>query len=55
MNDEKMKRGTLYFDDIKATRQKLAMYSGYTAGVGFWRLGMENENLWNIISVSGGG
>ncbi len=54
MYDEKMK-STLYFDDIKATRQKLAMYSGYTAGVGFWRLGMENENLWNIISVSGGG
>ncbi len=46
---------TLYFDDIKATRQKLTMYSDYTTGVGFWRLGMENEGLWNIIRVSGGG
>ncbi len=48
-------KSTLYFDDIKATRQKLTMYSDYTAGVGFWRLGMENEGLWSIIRVSGGG
>jgi len=46
---------TLYFDDIKATRQKLTMYSDYTTGVGFWRLGMEDEGLWSIISISGGG
>jgi len=54
MYDVDMK-STLYFDDIKATRQKLTMYSDYTRGVGFWRLGMENESLWNIIRVSGGG
>jgi spore germination protein YaaH len=54
MYDENMGT-TLYYDDIKATRQKLTMYSDYTAGVGFWRLGMENENLWSIIRVSGGG
>jgi len=51
MYDENMK-STFYFDDIKATRQKLTMYSDYTDGVGFWRLGMENENLWNIIRVA---
>jgi spore germination protein YaaH len=54
MYDVNMKT-TIYLDDIKATRQKLAMYSDFTAGVGFWRLGMESEGLWNIIKVSGGG
>lgn len=53
MYDENMKV-TLYYDDIKATRQKLFMYRDYRVGVGFWRLGMENENLWNILKVSGG-
>jgi spore germination protein YaaH len=51
MYDENMK-STFYFDDIKATRQKLTMYSDYTDGVGFWRLGMENVDLWNIIRIS---
>ena len=54
MYDENMKT-TFYYDDIKATRQKLTMYSDYTAGVGFWRLGMENASLWSIIRVSDGG
>lgn len=54
MYDENMKN-TFYFDDIKATRQKLTMYRDYTSGVGFWRLGMENESLWNIIRVTDGG
>lgn len=54
MYDENMK-STFYCDDIKATKHKLAMYSNYNIGVGFWRLGMENENLWSIIRVSGGG
>ena len=54
MYDENMKT-TLYYDDIKATRQKLTLYSDYNVGIGFWRLGMEDENLWNIIRVSGGG
>jgi spore germination protein YaaH len=51
MYDENMK-STFYFDDIKATRQKLTMYSDYTGGVGFWRLGMENVDLWSIIRIS---
>ena len=54
MYDENMKT-TLYYDDIKATRQKLTLYSDYNVGIGFWRLGMEDENLWNIIRVSEGG
>jgi len=54
MYDDNM-RITLYVDDIKATKKKLAMYSGYTTGVGFWRLGMENEGLWDLITVSGEG
>ncbi|HNX22644.1 MAG TPA: glycosyl hydrolase family 18 protein [Spirochaetota bacterium] len=54
MYDENMK-STFYYDDIKATRQKLTLYSDYNVGVGFWRLGMENEGLWNIIRVSDGG
>ncbi len=54
MYKENMKN-TFYFDDIKATRQKLTMYSDYTEGVGFWRLGMESEGLWNIIRLSDGG
>jgi spore germination protein YaaH len=43
---------TLYYDDIKATKHKLALYSRYNVGVGFWRLGMENEDLWETIIVS---
>jgi len=54
MFDENMK-STFYCDDIKATRHKLNMYSTYDIGIGFWRLGMENENLWSMIAVSGGG
>ena len=42
----------LYYDDIKATKHKLALYSRYNVGVGFWRLGMENEDLWETIIVS---
>jgi spore germination protein YaaH len=38
-----------YYDDIKATRHKLALYSKYKIGVGFWRLGMENADLWDSI------
>jgi len=54
MYDENMKI-TLYYDDIKATRQKLFMYRNYRVGVGFWRLGMENENLWEILKITEGG
>ena len=54
MYDENMKN-TFYLDDIKATRHKLSLYSDYNIGIGFWRLGMENENLWNMISVTDGG
>ena len=43
---------TLYCDDVKATKHKLALYSKYNVGVGFWRLGMENKELWDLITVS---
>jgi len=51
MYEEDLKK-ILYYDDIKATKQKLALYSKYNVGVGFWRLGMENKDLWDSIIVS---
>ncbi len=51
MYDENMK-STFYCDDVRATRHKLALYSDYNIGIGFWRLGMENEMLWDMISAA---
>jgi spore germination protein YaaH len=39
----------VFFDNIDATREKLILYSGYVASVGFWRLGMDRPELWSEI------
>jgi spore germination protein YaaH len=54
MYDQNMKV-TLYYDDIKATKHKLVLYRNHRVGVGFWRLGMENANLWEILRIAEGG
>lgn len=42
---------TVYYDDIKATREKFFLYRGYVDSVGFWRLGMENRGVWREIAI----
>ena len=51
MYEEDLKK-ILYYDDVKATKHKLALYNKYKVGVGFWRLGMENKDLWDLIIIS---
>ncbi len=41
----------VYFDDITAIREKLLLYKNYTDAVAFWRFGMENNELWEIIKI----
>lgn len=42
----------LYCDDIKAIRSKLELYNRYVDSVGFWRLGFENQEVWDEMIVT---
>jgi len=50
--DEDLKK-IIYYDDVRATKHKMILYAKYNiAGIGFWRLGMENKELWDLITIS---
>ncbi len=41
----------VYYDDVRATREKFVLYRNYADSVGFWRIGMENRDVWSEISI----
>ena len=41
----------LYCDDVNATKEKFYIYSRFVDSIGFWRLGMENPEMWDEIVI----
>lgn len=41
----------IYCDDVNATMEKFLFYSEHIDSIGFWRLGMENRDLWKAIDL----
>lgn len=41
----------IYCDDINATMEKFLFYSEHVNSIGFWRLGMEDRELWKAINL----
>jgi len=44
-------REIIYCDDVNATMEKFLYYSEHIDSIGFWRLGMENRDLWKAIDL----
>lgn len=44
-------REIIYCDDVNATMEKFLFYSEHIDSIGFWRLGMENRDLWKAIDL----
>ncbi len=44
----------IYCDDVNATMEKFLFYSEHIDSIGFWRLGMENRELWKAIDLDDG-
>lgn len=44
----------IYCDDVNATMEKFLYYSEHIDSIGFWRLGMENRELWKAIDLDDG-
>lgn len=43
---------TVYFDDIRTIVQKVSLYSQQgVRGISFWRMGLEDQELWSYIVV----
>ena len=41
----------LYCDDVNATMEKFIYYRKYVDSIGFWRLGMEDPEMWKEIII----
>lgn len=41
----------IYCDDLNATMEKFLFYSEHVDSIGFWRLGMEDRELWKAIHL----
>jgi len=41
----------IYCDDLNATMEKFLHYSEHIDSIGFWRLGMENRELWKNLEI----
>jgi spore germination protein len=48
---EKTVRVKIYYEDTRSIVEKLSLYSSAVRSVAFWRLGMENGDLWSMISL----
>lgn len=41
----------LFCDDVNATMEKFLYYRDFVDSIGFWRLGMENRDMWEGITL----
>lgn len=44
-------RDVIFYDNIPALKEKFFLYKKYVDSIGFWRLGMEERQLWDEIIV----
>nr|MBP9044487.1 hypothetical protein [Spirochaetota bacterium] len=50
--DTKHYSAVLYCDDLTAIKEKFLLYKEHVQSIGFWRLGMQSNELWREITVS---